>query len=165
MLNGFDLIMYLLGIIALLTAWIRVCLDNLREHGVIVCIMCFIPLVAIGTAVIKWKRYKFSLLLGFIGIVLTGTVQPKVTAAINELRKQKQQELEAPFHSGQDIGPDDVFRSVRLHVSNVNVDGSNPFTRFPARSSTEPHNRASRRGLSLAWYAMQRSAMRPNPSS
>ena len=35
-----------------------------------------------------------------------------------------------PLSSPQEIGPDDVFRSVWLHVANVNVGRSNRLTRF-----------------------------------
>ena len=113
MLNGFELIMYLLGIIALLAGWIRICMAESREHGIATGIICVIPLAAIVLGFMNWKQHKLSLILGFIGIVMTGAVQPKVTASFNEFKKQKQQELEGKtLQSGQEFGPADVFRSV-----------------------------------------------------
>ncbi len=65
-----------------------------REHGTFSGIACVIPLVAIVLGFMNWKRHKYSLIFGFIGIALASAVQPKVTASFNEFKKQKQQELE-----------------------------------------------------------------------
>ena len=65
-----------------------------RENGTFSGIGCVIPLVAIVLGFMNWKRHKYSLILGFIGIALASAVQPKVTTSFNEFKKQKQQELE-----------------------------------------------------------------------
>jgi len=74
--------------------------------------------------------------------------------------------LVPPLSPSQEIGPDDVFRSVWLHVANVNVGRSNRLTRFPTLAPdfrslagiSGRMNPASRRGLLLDKVAQARTA-------